>query len=491
MSDQRKKIVLAALFLVTFMTAIEGTIVTTAMPTIIGELHGIKVMNWVFSIYLLTTAMSTPLYGKLAERLGRKKAFYLGIFLFSLGSFLSGISSSMASLIIARALQGFGAGSMFPLSMIIIIDLFEIEKRAKLMGASGGIWGIAGLLGPFLGGVIVQYLSWHWIFFINLPIACLAFFMISLGLKEEVSFHKDKPMDFLGAIILMLLVLSFMLNIQLIGDCALSLATLIIFMIFLFVSFLFIKVERKAHDPIMHLELFKNRNFMIYNVISFILNGFLIALDVYIPVWLQVIDGKSPVFAGAVIVPESFLWIYGSFVAPKIFKRIGLWKTIVLGSLMSLCLVAVIVFFPKTPPLFFFIILGACHGFVLGVTFTTFTIGVQQSVTKEHIEEAMSVNSLVRIGGNTVMIAVYGVILNTFMRLFMIKGANLNMMNKLMDRKALHLVPQNLLEPLRELLYQGIRIVFITVFLILLVNLILMVAFRTPDYFEEMEDKNA
>ncbi|MDR0615148.1 MAG: hypothetical protein LBF82_04250, partial [Lactobacillales bacterium] len=182
----------------------------------------------------------------------------------------------------------------------------------------------------------------------------------------------------------------------------------------------------------------------------------------------------------------SFLWIYGSFVAPRIFKRIGLWKTIVLGSLMSLCLATVIVFFPKTPPLFFFMILGAFHGFILGVTFTTFTIGVQQSVTKEHIEEAMSVNSLVRVGGNTVMIAVYGVILNTFMRLFMIKGANLNMMNKLMDRKALHLVPQNLLESLRGLLYQGIRIIFITVFLILLVNLIVMVVFRTPDYFEEM-----
>ncbi|MDR0614665.1 MAG: MFS transporter [Lactobacillales bacterium] len=293
MSDQRKKIVLAALFLVAFMAAIEGTIVTTAMPTIIGDLHGVKVMNWVFSIYLLTTAMSTPLYGKLAERLGRKKAFYLGIFLFLLGSFLSGVSSSMSFLIIARAIQGFGAGSMFPLSMIIIIDLFEIEKRAKLLGASGGIWGIAGLLGPFLGGVIVQYLSWHWIFFVNLPIGCLAFFMINLGLKEEAPAHKGKPMDFLGAIVLMFLVLSFMLSIQLIGDGGLGLATLIIFMIFLFTSFLFVKVERKACDPIVHLELFKNKNFMIYNVISFILNGFLTAVDVYIPMWLQVIDGRS------------------------------------------------------------------------------------------------------------------------------------------------------------------------------------------------------
>ncbi|MDR0691050.1 MAG: MFS transporter, partial [Streptococcaceae bacterium] len=274
MSEQRKKIVIAALFFVTFMTAVEGTIVTTAMPTIIGELHGVKIMNWVFSIYLLTTAMSTPLYGKLAERWGRKKAFYLGIFLFLLGSFLSGMSSSMSFLIIARAIQGFGGGSMFPLSMIIIIDLFEIEKRAKLMGASGGIWGIAGLLGPFLGGVIVQYLSWHWIFFVNLPIGCLAFFMISLGLKEETSSHNSKPMDFLGAIMLVLLVLSFMLSIQLIGDGGLGPVTLLIFIVFLFASFLFVKIERKAHDPIMHLELFKNKNFMIYNVISFILNGF-------------------------------------------------------------------------------------------------------------------------------------------------------------------------------------------------------------------------
>ena len=152
-------LVTIALFVATFMTAIEGTIVSTAMPTIISNLHGMRLMNWVFSIYLLTNAMMTPIYGKMADRIGRKPIFILGLVLFVIGSSLCGLSNHMETLIISRAIQGLGAGAIMPVSFTIIADIYPIEKRAKVLGFNGSAWGIASIIAPLLGGFIVDKLT--------------------------------------------------------------------------------------------------------------------------------------------------------------------------------------------------------------------------------------------------------------------------------------------------------------------------------------------
>nr|MBC9706805.1 MFS transporter [Enterococcus sp.] len=167
------KLVTISVFIATFMTAIEGTIVTTAMPTIVGSLHGMEIMNWVFSIYLLTNAMLTPIYGKLADKIGRKPIFIFGTLLFIIGSLFCGLSQTMIGLIVARAVQGMGAGAMMPVALTIIGDLYSIEKRAKVLGLNSSAWGIASVFGPLAGGFIVETISWHWIFFINVPIGLL------------------------------------------------------------------------------------------------------------------------------------------------------------------------------------------------------------------------------------------------------------------------------------------------------------------------------
>jgi Arabinose efflux permease len=178
-------VVTIAVFIATFMTAIEGTIVSTAMPTIIGSLHGVSLMNWVFSIYLLMTAVATPIYGKLSDIVGRKPIFLFGLALFVVGSVLCSVSNSMITLILARVVQGLGSGAIQPLTFTIIADIYPLEKRARILGLNGSSWGIAAIIAPLLGGFIVEKLSWHWVFLINLPVGLITMALIWFYFKEE------------------------------------------------------------------------------------------------------------------------------------------------------------------------------------------------------------------------------------------------------------------------------------------------------------------
>ena len=203
-----------AVFVATFMTAIEGTIITTAMPTIVGSLHGIEIMNWVFSIYLLTSAMLTPIYGKLADTIGRKPIFLFGTLLFMIGSALCGLSNSMLTLILSRAVQGIGAGAMMPVALTIIADLYPVEKRAKVLGLNSTAWGIASVVGPLAGGVIVDTVGWHWIFFINVPIGVFLLGMIWFYFHENKKTKKSEKMDLLGSFLMMVTLVSLLLGFQ-------------------------------------------------------------------------------------------------------------------------------------------------------------------------------------------------------------------------------------------------------------------------------------
>lgn len=273
-------LVTVSIFIATFMTAIEGTIVTTAMPTIVGSLHGMEIMNWVFSIYLLTNAMLTPIYGKLADKVGRKPIFIFGTLLFIIGSLFCGLSQSMIGLIAARAIQGMGAGAMMPVALTIIGDLYSIEKRAKVLGLNSSAWGIASVFGPLAGGFIVETISWHWIFFINVPIGILLIILIWLYLNEPKIIHESKPMDIFGSFSLMAMLVSLLLGFQLLGDegmsplvSALLLGSIVMLGIFVF-------AEKRAKDPVIMMHLFKNPLFVVVNLAAALASGFLMGIDV-------------------------------------------------------------------------------------------------------------------------------------------------------------------------------------------------------------------
>ncbi|WP_414839794.1 MDR family MFS transporter [Carnobacterium sp. TMP28] len=472
------KIVTVAIFVATFMTAVEGTIVSTAMPTIIGSLEGIAIMNWVFSIYLLTNAIMTPIYGKLSDMIGRKPILITGLLIFVIGSSLCGLSQSMSQLIFFRAIQGIGAGAIMPVTSTIIADIYPLEKRAKIMGLNGAAWGVAGIFGPLLGGFIVDILSWHWIFYINVPIGIATIVLVTLFLHEDFSYER-KAIDYLGSLTLTGTLLFSLYGIQVIGDKGTFEPLLLIWFVFAILSFIaFIYVEKRAIDPILPLSLFNNRTFVIQNTVAALVSGFLIGVDVYIPMWMQGLKGLKAAMGGFAITPMSFTWVLGSFIAGQLMFKQPV-KTILTSSLVIISISALIITqLPLATPFYVFLLVTALIGLGMGLAITTTTVTIQNIVPKNQIGVATSVNTLFRILGQTIMISIYGIILNKRMAEQLIlqqaTGVESKMMNELINPlTAINLDP-NLLPILRNILYVGVHDVFfygfITVALALIIN---------------------
>lgn len=470
------KLVTISVFVATFMTAIEGTIVSTAMPTIVGSLHGMEIMNWVFSIYLLTNAMLTPIYGKLADKIGRKPVFMIGIIIFIVGSSLCGLAQNMMTLIIARAIQGVGAGAILPVALTIIADMYSIDKRAKILGLNSAAWGIASIFGPLAGGFIVDTVGWHWIFFINVPIGLVLLGLISVFLVEPKREKSKAPMDILGSLELMLVLLTLLLGFQMISDNGFNLAVLGCFALTIVLLMLFIYTEKKVKDPVIDLALFNSSTFVIVNIVAALISGFLMGVEVYIPMWMQGVLGKSAGIGGLVLAPMSVLWMLGSFVASSFMEKYTTKKVLTIGLGIILLGGAFLVLVPVSISFLWFFAISAVLGIGFGITITTTTVTAQSSVDQEKMGVATSFNTLVRTIGQTVMVSVFGVILNMGMTA-KLTASNLkvdsDVMNQLVNPHTANLIPADLLKPLRGVLYAGLHNVYLVGIGLVIVALIL------------------
>lgn len=473
------KVVTIGIFIATFMSAIEGTIITTAMPTIVGSLQGIEIMNWVFSIYLLTSAMITPIYGKLADKIGRKPIFFIGILLFVLGSALCGFSNEMLTLIIARGIQGLGAGAIMPVSLTIIADLYDIDKRAKVLGLTSAAWGIASVFGPLAGGVIVDTVGWHWIFFINVPIGLGLIGLLKYFFIEEKKNYQAKKMDILGSLFLMLTLLSLLLGFQLLGDEGLSAAVIGLFIFSIVVLFLFIYTEKRAEDPVIDLNLFSNQTFASVNIVAALISGFLMSLDVYIPMWMQGVLEKSAGLGGLVLAPLSIVWMYGSFLSGRLLLKYSAKRIIILGLLIILIGGGSLLFLPQASPFWLFFVIMGILGIGYGLAVTTTTVEAQASVLQEEIGVATSFNTLSRTIGQTIMVSVFGIILNVSngRQLAQAGITDTTLMNRLINPHTALQIEQTLRDELRTILFNSLHWIYLAGLLLIVIALLFSVLF--------------
>lgn len=405
-------LIMIAIFISTFMTSIEATIVTTALPTIISDLHGLSLQSWVFSVYLLTSAISTPIYGKLADTIGRKKIFILGIFLFLVGSFLCGIASNIQILIVFRAIQGLGAGAIMPITFTIIADLFTYEQRSNRIAFNNTAWGISALFGPIVGGFIVEQINWHWIFFINLPLGLIVLIIIGFIYQDQKQTRTKIKIDYLGIFYLSTTLLALLILFQDLSSQVSLVKIIVLIVIIIIFLMLFIKVEIKAVDPIIPLKLFQNRTFTTQITTALILSGVQMAYQIYFPIWLQSIYQMSPSKAGLAVTPSSIMWLVGSFFVGKLIMKYAP-RNIV----MPLILVQAVIYFPLTLateefPVTAFYVIAALNGLIMGIIITTNTVISQRLVPEENLGTASSMFTLGRTLGQTIMTGVFGLIFN-------------------------------------------------------------------------------
>lgn len=474
-------VVTATIFIATFMAAIEGTIVSTAMPTIVGALHGVKVMNWVFTMYLLTSAMATPIYGKMADRIGRKPVMLVSLAVFVVGSLCSGLSQSMPVLIVSRALQGIGAGGIMPVTFTMIADIYPIEKRARVLGLNGSAWGIAAVVAPLIGGFIVDKLSWHWVFILNVPIGLVTMLLTYIFFQEHHVATK-KPVDIMGTVWLALTLLFMLTGFQMLDGANGIIYALILVALAIIALFLFIRQEKRADDPVISLDLFKSRTFTIQNVLAALVSGIVMGHEVYMPMWMQGILGLDASMGGFAVTPSSLMWVLGSFVAGRMIVKMRPQRVLMVALGIITVGIFILASVPAATPFAFFLLFSAILGSGFGIAITTTTVSSQAAVGQDKIGVATSFNTLSRTLGQTVMVAIFGLIFNVQVAAGTTGKAGLStsMMNKLINPHTVHELPQQAVPALRHVLFNSLHGVYLACAVVVILGIVLNLLDRKP-----------
>ncbi|HEY5488222.1 MAG TPA: MDR family MFS transporter [Candidatus Limnocylindrales bacterium] len=410
--------ILFAILLGLFLSALDQTIVGTAMPRILTDLSGIDLYTWVVTIYLLTSTVTGPIYGKLSDQFGRKRLLLFGVAVFLIGSFLSGLSQNMIELIFFRGLQGLGAGALFPISLAVIGDLFSPQERGKYQGLFGAVFGISALIGPALGGFLTDNISWHWVFFVNLPIGAVALFIIWRLLPAHTETGVTRKVDFLGAAVFTLALVPILVGLTNFQTTPLTdpwVGGLIIFGIV--VGALFLWIESRAPEPIVPLGLFRNRTYSASMIAVFLASFGFFGAIVFLPLWYQVVQGASATSSGYQLLPLLAGLILTSIVSGQIVSRTGRYKWLTTGAMVvisiGLLLMSGLHANTPAPTLWFWQFIA---GAGIGPSMAVFTIIIQNAVPWNQLGVATSNMTLFRQVGGTVGLALAGTIFGSAFR---------------------------------------------------------------------------
>ncbi|MFZ2493884.1 MAG: MDR family MFS transporter, partial [Thermoanaerobaculia bacterium] len=412
-STRRRWAITAGVMTGMLLAALEATIVGTAMPTIVATLGGLAHFSWVFSAYLLTSTVTVPLWGKLSDLFGRRLIYQIGIGVFLVGSAACGLSNTMFQLIFARALQGLGAGALAPLAMTIIGDIYTLEERGRMQGLFSGVWGLSSIVGPLVGGFITDQISWRWVFLINLPIGIAAAVIIGLSLREPPR-HERPSIDYAGAFLLTAAVTMVMLVLVEGGSMsALArprngvIAALAVGMIVLFV-----RVERRAKEPVVPLELFRNRMVSVSIVIGFLAGIAMFGAITFVPLMAQGVLGMNATAAGSFLTPLMLSWVVASVIGGRLMVRVGARSLVMTGLVFLLGgFVGLTLFRPTTPPWVLVLDL-VMVGSGLGLTMLTLLIAAQHAVVRAKLGITTSLNQFSRSIGGALGVAMLGALMS-------------------------------------------------------------------------------
>jgi EmrB/QacA subfamily drug resistance transporter len=413
MSARRRWAVTAGVMMGMFLAALEATVVSTAMPTVIASLGGLSHYSWVFSAYLITSTVTVPVWGKLSDLYGRRLFYQIGIAIFLAGSVLSGVSTSMTQLILFRAVQGLGAGALIPLGMTIIGDVYTVEERARMQAYFSGVWGLASVVGPVAGGFITDHLSWRWVFYINIPFGLAAALVIGLALREPR--RQERPaIDYAGAALLMAAITLLMLalveggsvealtsgrNLALLGGAAL-------------LGAVFGWVERRAADPIVPFQLLKNRVVAVGVGAGFLAGVAMFGAITFVPLFAQGSLGATATEAGSLLTPLMLSWVFVAVVGGRLLLRIGYRPTCIAGFILLTIGMAMLATYGREAARAWLYLALCVVGAGLGLTMLTLLIAVQQAVTRQQLGIATSLNQFARSIGGAVGVAVMGAVLS-------------------------------------------------------------------------------
>lgn len=401
---------MVTVMLAMMLAALDMTIVGTAMPSIINDLHGLATYSWVFSAYLLTSTVPVPIFSKLADMYGRKRLFLIGAGIFTIGSLLCGTAINMPQLIAYRAIQGLGAAGVLPIALTIIGDVFTLEQRARIQGFFSAVWGISAVIGPLLGAIIVEYTNWRLVFYLNVPIGILVMIVLALSFKERLNVTKHR-LDWQGTILLSSGVTLLLLALVQDSNHLLSPSAIALFTLTLILLVTFAWWERRAAEPVLPGILFQQRMLLVANGVNLFAGAVMFGLISYLPLFVQGVEGGSPTLAGRAITPMLIGWPLAALVAGPLLLRVGFRIIGIAGGILiavgSAVLAAALNSGQVTVDSALFLI-----GVGMGLSLTGLLIAAQNAVPWNVRGAVTGSSQFFRTIGGSIGVALMGAILN-------------------------------------------------------------------------------
>ena len=457
----------------TFMAAMESSIVATAMPTIVAELGGFRLFSWAFAAYLLTQAVTIPIYGRLADLCGRKRVFYAGAGLFLFASTLCGLAWGMVPLILFRALQGAGAGAIQPIATTIVGDIYKPTERARVQGYISGVFGVAAIIGPMLGAFLVEHVTWSLVFWINLPIGAVTFVMFGLFLHERQPPRRHR-IDYLGSASMVLGVGGLMLALVEVGNSG-GIGTIVALAAGGVAALWVLAIhERGAAEPILPLRLWRDRVIAVGSLSGFTGGMVMMAINAFLPLYVQGAMGRSPAAAGLALGAASVSWTFASVAGGRLMIRTSYRLAATIGGISLVAGALVLMSLGPASTLAWAGAGSLLIGVGMGFCNTSFLVSTQARVDWNERGMATSSIMFMRIVGNSVGAAVFGAILNFGINR-RIPGAG-DAVNRLLEPAARHSLGVADIARLSEAVAGSLHVVYIVAGLVAVVSLLLALA---------------